>query len=201
MAFAHPDRQGLGVGRIGVDLLAQPPEQRVDGAAIRPMVSLGQGQPKVTPGLRVSTSRSLNSCALSGSTRARPKPGASVLGRRQDGGPMTQVNPTRRNALKGGAKTRIDCPMVRKSFLKCWKPGGVKPKLRGREEYVRVDRDSALRLTALEVIRNNGTRFILFIPQKTPKARSWPRKRPRSWKTCSPPRSTMPTWGWAGWMA
>src|SRR5690606_29962465 len=35
-------------------------------------------------------------------------------------------------------KSRIDYPMVRKSYLENWKSGDVKPELRGREEYVRV---------------------------------------------------------------
>ncbi len=36
-------------------------------------------------------------------------------------------------------KSRIDYPMVRKSYLEGWKTGDVKPELRGKEEYVRVD--------------------------------------------------------------
>lgn len=45
-------------------------------------------------------------------------------------------------------KTRIEYPMVRKSYLEGWQSGDTKPELRGKEEYVRVDWDTALKLTA-----------------------------------------------------
>lgn len=45
-------------------------------------------------------------------------------------------------------ETRINYPMVRKSYLENWKAGDVKPELRGKEPFVRVDWDTALKLTA-----------------------------------------------------
>lgn len=45
-------------------------------------------------------------------------------------------------------KTRINYPMVRKSYLEGWESGETRPELRGKEEYVRVDWDTALGLTA-----------------------------------------------------
>lgn len=45
-------------------------------------------------------------------------------------------------------KTRINYPMVRKSYLEGWKTGDIKPELRGKEPYVRVDWDTAFNLTA-----------------------------------------------------
>lgn len=61
-------------------------------------------------------------------------------------------------------KTRIDYPMVRKSYLEGWKSGDVKPELRGKEEYVRVDWDTALKLTAkaiTDTIVDHGNQAIL----------------------------------------
>jgi trimethylamine-N-oxide reductase (cytochrome c) len=61
-------------------------------------------------------------------------------------------------------KSRIDYPMVRKSYLEGWKSGEVKPELRGREEYVRVDWDTALKLTAkaiTDTIVDHGHQAIL----------------------------------------
>lgn len=45
-------------------------------------------------------------------------------------------------------KSRIDYPMVRKSYLENWENGDTKPELRGKEPYVRVDWDTAFSLTA-----------------------------------------------------
>lgn len=45
-------------------------------------------------------------------------------------------------------KSRINYPMVRKSYLEGWESGEIKPELRGKEEYVRVDWDTAWSLTA-----------------------------------------------------
>ena len=61
-------------------------------------------------------------------------------------------------------KSRIDYPMVRKSYLEGWKSGDVKPELRGKEEYVRVDWDTALKLTAkaiTDTIVQHGNQAIL----------------------------------------
>jgi len=49
-------------------------------------------------------------------------------------------------------KTRINYPMVRKSYLQGWESGDTKPALRGKEEYVRVDWDTALKLTAKAIV-------------------------------------------------
>lgn len=60
-------------------------------------------------------------------------------------------------------KTRIDYPMVRKSYLEGWETGGVKPELRGKEEYVRVDWNTAWSLTAkalLDTATNHGNEAI-----------------------------------------
>lgn len=60
-------------------------------------------------------------------------------------------------------ETRIDYPMVRKSYLKNWQSGKVKPELRGKEEFVRVDWDTALNLTAkaiLDTIDKGGNEAI-----------------------------------------
>ncbi len=59
--------------------------------------------------------------------------------------------------------TRIDYPMVRKSYLEGWARGDTKPELRGREPFVRVDWDTALRLTAkaiLDVLEEHGNESI-----------------------------------------
>ena len=45
-------------------------------------------------------------------------------------------------------KSRIDYPMVRKSYLDGWQSGDTRPELRGKEPYVRVDWDTAWSLTA-----------------------------------------------------
>ncbi|WP_313137686.1 molybdopterin-dependent oxidoreductase [Paracoccus jeotgali] len=45
-------------------------------------------------------------------------------------------------------KSRIDYPMVRKSYLENWQNGDTKPELRGKEPYVRVDWDTVWSLTA-----------------------------------------------------
>ncbi|MFZ1467409.1 MAG: molybdopterin-dependent oxidoreductase, partial [Paracoccaceae bacterium] len=61
-------------------------------------------------------------------------------------------------------KSRIDYPMVRKTYLENWKSGDVKPELRGKEEYVRVDWDTALKLTAkaiVDTIAEHGNQGIL----------------------------------------
>lgn len=61
-------------------------------------------------------------------------------------------------------KTRIDYPMVRKSYLAGWKTGETSPELRGKEEYVRVDWDTALKLAAkaiVDTIEKHGNQAIL----------------------------------------
>ncbi|MDF3414598.1 molybdopterin-dependent oxidoreductase [Sulfitobacter sp. M57] len=45
-------------------------------------------------------------------------------------------------------KSRINYPMVRKSYLEGWESADIKPELRGKEEYVKVDWDTAWSLTA-----------------------------------------------------
>lgn len=60
-------------------------------------------------------------------------------------------------------KTRIDYPMVRKSYLENWQSGDTKPELRGREPFVRVDWEAALQLTAkaiLDTIEAHGNEAI-----------------------------------------
>ncbi len=60
-------------------------------------------------------------------------------------------------------KSRIDYPMVRKSYLEGWQTGDVKPELRGKEEYVRVDWDTAWSLAAkalLDTATNYGNNAI-----------------------------------------
>ncbi|QCO55586.1 trimethylamine-N-oxide reductase [Pseudorhodobacter turbinis] len=60
-------------------------------------------------------------------------------------------------------KSRINYPMVRKSYLAGWETGDTKPELRGREEYVKVDWDTAWSLTAkalLDTAANHGNRAI-----------------------------------------
>ena len=46
--------------------------------------------------------------------------------------------------------SRILYPMVRKSYLDGWQSGDTKPELRGKEEFVQVDWDTALDLVADE---------------------------------------------------
>ncbi|WP_371225083.1 molybdopterin-dependent oxidoreductase [Roseovarius sp. 2305UL8-3] len=60
-------------------------------------------------------------------------------------------------------KSRIEYPMVRKSYLEGWESGDIKPELRGKEEYVRVDWDTAWGLTAkalLDTATNHGNEAI-----------------------------------------
>ncbi|WP_347309663.1 molybdopterin-dependent oxidoreductase [Defluviimonas sp. SAOS-178_SWC] len=60
-------------------------------------------------------------------------------------------------------KTRISAPMVRKSYLEGWKTGDTKPELRGKEEWVKVDWDTAWGLTAkalLDTATNHGNEAI-----------------------------------------
>lgn len=61
-------------------------------------------------------------------------------------------------------KTRVNYPMVRKSYLEGWRTGDTKPELRGKEEFVRVDWDTALKLTAkaiVDTIAEHGNQAIL----------------------------------------
>ena len=61
------------------------------------------------------------------------------------------------------SKTRIDYPMVRKSYLDGWQSGDTKRELRGEEEYVRVDWDTALNLASkaiLDTIDKGGNEAI-----------------------------------------
>ncbi|SDL34888.1 molybdopterin-dependent oxidoreductase [Aliiruegeria lutimaris] len=60
-------------------------------------------------------------------------------------------------------KSRINYPMVRKSYLEGWETGDTKPELRGKEEYVRVDWDTAWSLAAkalLDTATNHGNEAI-----------------------------------------
>ncbi|WP_170347591.1 molybdopterin-dependent oxidoreductase [Ruegeria atlantica] len=60
-------------------------------------------------------------------------------------------------------KSRINYPMVRKSYLEGWESGDIKPELRGKEEYVRVDWDTAWSLAAkalLDTASNHGNEAI-----------------------------------------
>ena len=60
-------------------------------------------------------------------------------------------------------RSRIDYPMVRKSYLENWQTGETRPELRGEEPYVRVDWDTALDLTAkalLDTATNYGNEAI-----------------------------------------
>lgn len=60
-------------------------------------------------------------------------------------------------------KSRIDYPMVRKSYLEGWQTGDIKPELRGKEPYVRVDWDTVWSLTAkalLDTATNHGNEAI-----------------------------------------
>jgi trimethylamine-N-oxide reductase (cytochrome c) len=50
------------------------------------------------------------------------------------------------------SKTRIDYPMVRKSYLEGWQSGDTKRELRGKEEWVQVDWDTALSLVSKAVL-------------------------------------------------
>ncbi|MDM7255499.1 MAG: molybdopterin-dependent oxidoreductase, partial [Paracoccus sp. (in: a-proteobacteria)] len=49
-------------------------------------------------------------------------------------------------------KTRIAGPMVRKSYLEGWETGDTKPELRGKEPFVQVDWDTALKLAAKAIV-------------------------------------------------
>ncbi|MDO5620292.1 MAG: molybdopterin-dependent oxidoreductase [Paracoccus sp. (in: a-proteobacteria)] len=49
-------------------------------------------------------------------------------------------------------KTRINYPMVRKSYLEGWQTGDTKPELRGKEPFVRVDWDTAYKLAAKAIV-------------------------------------------------
>ena len=60
-------------------------------------------------------------------------------------------------------KTRVNYPMVRKSYLEGWESGDTKPELRGKEEWVRVDWDTAWSLAAkalLDTATNHGNEAI-----------------------------------------
>ncbi len=60
-------------------------------------------------------------------------------------------------------KSRINYPMVRKSYLEGWESGDTKPELRGKEEYVRVNWDTAWGLAAkalLDTATNHGNESI-----------------------------------------
>jgi trimethylamine-N-oxide reductase (cytochrome c) len=60
-------------------------------------------------------------------------------------------------------KTRINYPMVRKSYLEGWESGDIKPELRGKEEWVKVDWDTAWSLTAkalLDTATSHGNEAI-----------------------------------------
>lgn len=61
-------------------------------------------------------------------------------------------------------RTRINHPMVRKSYLEGWRTGDTKPELRGKEEFVRVDWDTALKLAAkaiVDTIDDHGNQAIM----------------------------------------
>ena len=55
-------------------------------------------------------------------------------------------------------KSRINYPMVRKSYLENWQNGDTKPELRGKEPYVRVDWDTVWSLTA-KALLDTATEF------------------------------------------
>lgn len=83
--------------------------------------------------------------------------------------PMTELDARPTAMLTYGIKdriydkSRIEYPMVRKSYLENWQTGDTKPELRGKEEYVRVDWDTALNLTAkaiLDTIDEGGNEAI-----------------------------------------
>jgi trimethylamine-N-oxide reductase (cytochrome c) len=60
-------------------------------------------------------------------------------------------------------KSRINFPMVRKSYLKGWKSKRTKSQLRGKEEFVRVDWDTAINLASkaiLDSIEKGGNESI-----------------------------------------
>ncbi|MCL3882565.1 molybdopterin-dependent oxidoreductase [Marivita sp. GX14005] len=60
-------------------------------------------------------------------------------------------------------KSRINYPMVRKSYLDGWESGDIKPELRGKEPYVKVDWDTAWSLAAkalLDTATNYGNEAI-----------------------------------------
>lgn len=60
-------------------------------------------------------------------------------------------------------KSRIDYPMVRKSYLEGWESGDTKPELRGKEPYVRVDWDTVWGLAAkalLDTATDHGNQAI-----------------------------------------
>lgn len=60
-------------------------------------------------------------------------------------------------------KTRINYPMVRKSYLEGWETGDTKPELRGKEDWVKVDWDTAWSLAAkalLDTAANHGNEAI-----------------------------------------
>ena len=60
-------------------------------------------------------------------------------------------------------KTRINYPMVRKSYLEGWETGDIKPELRGKEEWVKVDWDTVWSLTAkalLDTATDHGNEAI-----------------------------------------
>ena len=60
-------------------------------------------------------------------------------------------------------KTRVLYPMVRKSYLENWDKPDRKVELRGKEPYVRVDWDTALKLTAkaiLDTVAEHGNEAI-----------------------------------------
>ncbi|EKE43814.1 DmsA [Oceaniovalibus guishaninsula JLT2003] len=82
---------------------------------------------------------------------------------------VTQLDARPTEMLMYGVKdrtydeSRIDYPMVRKSYLENWESGDVKPELRGKEPYVRVDWDTALGLTAkalLDTATDHGNQAI-----------------------------------------
>ncbi len=60
-------------------------------------------------------------------------------------------------------KTRVNYPMVRKSYLEGWETGDTRPELRGKEEWVRVDWDTAWSLAAkalLDTATDHGNEAI-----------------------------------------
>lgn len=60
-------------------------------------------------------------------------------------------------------KSRINYPMVRKSYLEGWETGDTKPELRGKEPYVRVDWNTVWSLTAkalLDAATHHGNESI-----------------------------------------
>ncbi len=83
--------------------------------------------------------------------------------------PRTEFDPRPTKMISEGIvsrtyhETRVEYPYVRKSYLEGYKSGNVKPWLRAKDEFVRVDWDTALGLVSraiLETIEEHGNEGI-----------------------------------------